>query len=546
MTSIDDLTARILHIEETLQIGECPPLEGCHPHADIVDETQKHLPKLHASAGEHSDGGRDILDNIATQIEDIEIIKQGVRYVLNTGLGTDPKKWAYTVDDSGERFYLQYFDEVGTVWVTVCTWDKDGNFKPEGPVVADPEIIIVGDPPCLIWHRTLDDDEYRICATTLGLEVTARPTGTGPWLPRVTIPRGGWTKGDVLGGGDDGSIGPVALGPEGFGLASSAASPRGLAWSSFGTPTSQVPGIVPIGGFLPYAGSLDPGLQPDGSSYFLCDGRSLLDTNHPDLFAIIGYNYGGAGSSFNIPDMTDRLPLGVGRRAIGEAGGAWSHQHEVLQVPSHAHTGSSPAHSHAVDSHTHNGGSFSAAAHDHAFDVPAHGHDHDLGTDQHDHGVGTLVAANHSHDAGSLTVAAHSHNVPSVTENPQLSGTSGNWSMRETGSGQGGNGAYDTSDESPGLTGSTAGSGGSPVNGRTAMTNVPITGSIGAVSGAVGGLTASGGGGAVGGESGAASPGTSADAVTVTIDATGVVGALTELGDNEGQVLTCNYVIRVL
>ena len=54
---------------------------------------------------------------------------------------------------------------------------------------------------------------------------------------------------------------------------------------------------VPAGAIMHHAGS-NP---PDG--YLVCDGRSLITTSYPDLFAAIGYTYGGAGTSFSIPNL---------------------------------------------------------------------------------------------------------------------------------------------------------------------------------------------------------------------------------------------------
>lgn len=59
-------------------------------------------------------------------------------------------------------------------------------------------------------------------------------------------------------------------------------------------------------GFLqPYAGSAAP------SGWLLCYGQSISKTTYPDLFAIIGYTYGGSGNNFNIPDLRGRTVAGL-------------------------------------------------------------------------------------------------------------------------------------------------------------------------------------------------------------------------------------------
>jgi microcystin-dependent protein len=77
----------------------------------------------------------------------------------------------------------------------------------------------------------------------------------------------------------------------------------------------------PVGTLLDYAGSAAP------SNYLMCDGRSLSTTGtFAALYAVIGYAYGGSGSSFNIPDFRGRFAryndnmgsaLGAANRDVG-------------------------------------------------------------------------------------------------------------------------------------------------------------------------------------------------------------------------------------
>lgn len=55
--------------------------------------------------------------------------------------------------------------------------------------------------------------------------------------------------------------------------------------------------------FFPIAASLKWTSEttiPDG--YIPEDGRLLITSDYPELFSIIGYTYGGSGTTFNIPD----------------------------------------------------------------------------------------------------------------------------------------------------------------------------------------------------------------------------------------------------
>ena len=87
----------------------------------------------------------------------------------------------------------------------------------------------------------------------------------------------------------------------------------------------------------------------------LCDGSAVSRATYATLFGAIGTTYGaGDGSStFNLPSLTGRFPLGAGggAPALGGTGGALGHQHSVpsLSVPSL----STPNHSHSLSS---NGG----------------------------------------------------------------------------------------------------------------------------------------------------------------------------------------------
>lgn len=106
-------------------------------------------------------------------------------------------------------------------------------------------------------------------------------------------------------------------------------------------------GALPTGAVIPYAGT---GTVPDGFLY--CDGSAVSRTTYADLFAAIGTTYGtGDGSTtFNIPDMRARFPLGVNdgtlpagasgsytTRARAATGGAEEVTLDTTQLPSHAH-----------------------------------------------------------------------------------------------------------------------------------------------------------------------------------------------------------------
>jgi microcystin-dependent protein len=98
----------------------------------------------------------------------------------------------------------------------------------------------------------------------------------------------------------------------------------------------------------------------------VCDGSAISRSTYAALFAVIGttYGIGNGASTFNIPDMRGRTPVGSGagagltNRSLGASGGAETHTLSVSEMPSHTHAGttnSSGVHSHSITDpqHTH-------------------------------------------------------------------------------------------------------------------------------------------------------------------------------------------------
>jgi microcystin-dependent protein len=93
---------------------------------------------------------------------------------------------------------------------------------------------------------------------------------------------------------------------------------------------------LPVGAMIPFGSS---GL-PD--EFLLCDGASYTTSAYPELFAVVGYLYGGSGSNFLLPDMRGRMP--VGRDAgqaefatLGTSGGFKAITLTTPQLPAHSH-----------------------------------------------------------------------------------------------------------------------------------------------------------------------------------------------------------------
>lgn len=112
-------------------------------------------------------------------------------------------------------------------------------------------------------------------------------------------------------------------------------------WTAIGAP-------VPPGVVNGYAGATAP------TGWLLCNGALVSTTTYANLFAAIGYTYGGSGASFNLPDATGRVVAGkeasqsrlttaesgINGGTLGAAGGAQAHSLSVAEMPAHTHTNS--------------------------------------------------------------------------------------------------------------------------------------------------------------------------------------------------------------
>jgi microcystin-dependent protein len=89
-----------------------------------------------------------------------------------------------------------------------------------------------------------------------------------------------------------------------------------------------------IGELIPYAGASSP-----TALWLVCDGASLLRSEYPDLFAVIGTAYGAPdGTHFNIPDLRGRTLIGASSTyPLAGAIGATTHTLTEAEMPVHSH-----------------------------------------------------------------------------------------------------------------------------------------------------------------------------------------------------------------
>lgn len=89
--------------------------------------------------------------------------------------------------------------------------------------------------------------------------------------------------------------------------------------------------LRPVGEITMYGSATAP------AGWLSCNGASVAVSAYPDLFDVIGYTFGGSGASFNLPNFTDRFPIGSGTKAVGTSGGASTKTIAEANLPPHTH-----------------------------------------------------------------------------------------------------------------------------------------------------------------------------------------------------------------
>ena len=214
---------------------------------------------------------------------------------------------------------------------------------------------------------------------------------------------------------------------------------------------SIAPGVsgLPAGTIIHHA-TASPTTWAAAHGFLYCDGASYATATYVDLFAEIGYTYGGSGANFNVPDSKGRHLIGVssvfalgandgdaeGSRGVlhthaSDSTSATTADNNVFTTPGSDSTSTTPnsdstgeaGHTHAFGGadtsnanngssatvgggnaagagHDHNLAGFtsqSGASHGHGHTHSGHGHGHTHGDHGHNHGHGNHPHP-HTHD----------------------------------------------------------------------------------------------------------------------------------------------------
>jgi microcystin-dependent protein len=98
-------------------------------------------------------------------------------------------------------------------------------------------------------------------------------------------------------------------------------------------------------------------LGVDHGRWLICDGRLVPRWKFPELFRVLGYNFGGSGGRFGLPDSRSRVLAAVGGSwQAGDVSGAETHTLTIQELPPHTHDISAAATGISINSagtHTH-------------------------------------------------------------------------------------------------------------------------------------------------------------------------------------------------
>jgi len=197
---------------------------------------------------------------------------------------------------------------------------------------------------------------------------------------------------------------------------------------------------MPLGTIQLYPLATAPAATTNGGAWLICDGGTKVRTDYPDLYTLLGSTYGSepSGTTFLLPDLRARVPVGYNVSAIGAiaatSGGTEGHIMTEAQLAAHSHAIPTTTHVHTIDDSTHiHTGSASGNTGSTGLTATDSGHTHVVPrvTDWGDGTYGTGFVngndpANTSTDSGtaniSISPASHSH---SLTTTPTSHGVTG-------------------------------------------------------------------------------------------------------------------------
>lgn len=103
---------------------------------------------------------------------------------------------------------------------------------------------------------------------------------------------------------------------------------------------------LPVGAVVSWAGATLP------TGYMECNGAAVSRATYSELYTALGgasspWGQGDGSTTFNLPDLRDRAPVGVSAtKALGSVGGSATKTIAVTNMPAHSHGVTDPGHQH--------------------------------------------------------------------------------------------------------------------------------------------------------------------------------------------------------
>jgi len=203
------------------------------------------------------------------------------------------------------------------------------------------------------------------------------------------------------------------------------------------TPTSPYQAVhknyvdlwLPAGSIIQYGGTLAP------SGWLLCDGTTYDGSNtiYSRLFAAIGLTYGGSASSFQVPDLRGRVPVGYGAgsgltsRSLNDKSGSETVTLTAAQSGLVGHNHTQNPHNHTQNPHDHDInttwiGTATSHAHNNLYDYVSEG-TNGASTQANTNSIQSTTATNNAETATNNAVAsanaseAHGNMQPFIVVN---------------------------------------------------------------------------------------------------------------------------------
>lgn len=115
-----------------------------------------------------------------------------------------------------------------------------------------------------------------------------------------------------------------------------------------------------LAGRRTFAGAMELSSNQVPNGWLLCNGLAISRTTYARLFQSIGtlYGVGNGTTTFNVPDLRDRVPVQVGTvyPTYGATGGEFTHTLTTAELPAHSHVADPPSTALSITDPGHNHG----------------------------------------------------------------------------------------------------------------------------------------------------------------------------------------------